>query len=339
MAADGKVPAHGVVRRFADSPGVIFGTAPPELRKPDEGAAVRDAISGSLGLRAANPDIRDFRARVPLNLSRKGIWGLRDRKDAAGRSGRDMLGEFQTEGSGLTAFDLDLVTWLSSRWLSQGDERSTGVETTLYGMVRDFFGHDAATSAGGYWRRILDSIERMRSTKVWMVVRAPLTERVVEIGDVTLISSRWAVVPSLRLQREPNEVIFRRVAGQRGTTLRLTLEDWWLNELRQGHTTTISWRAVRSLDRLSKRLYYQLEGDRFRRSADGAHQLRWYALETPFLQQLGIAGTQHAHVRRLLGQALERICQVDPRYDGFAIHRAARRRWQLVVWRKMGQGS
>lgn len=325
MASDGKVPARGFVRNL------------PAAGGGRETWEARAAVAETFGLPLKKLAIPDTRVRLPSNLCRKGIWLPAPDRARTRLTGTDMLGEFAVVGGRLTVFDLDVVAWLSTRWLRGGEEQIQSVEFTLYEMAANFFGKAPGRDPSGrHYEILVQSLDRLGSTQVSLVVRSPYSARRVSVGRVVLIPERWAIVDELRLKKKLDQVSWRELAGQRGVTVRVTLTDWWLGELRGGQLCTLPWRGLRKLTKLSKRLYYQLEADSFKlQDKDNRVEARWYAIERPFLAQLGMRVKEDHRARLQLVRAVESVCEVDERYLGAELRRQSRGRWLLVVRRRM----
>lgn len=322
MAPDGKLPPRGSAASAA---------AGGETRERWE---ARSAIAEVLGVPLKRA-IAEGRVRIPANLCRKGVWLPAPDNAVRKFSGTDMLGDFSVAGGPLTVFDLDVVAWLSTRWLRVGEDQVVSVEFTMYEMATEFFGKAPGRDPSGrHYELLVASLDRLGSTQISLVVRGPYSARRVSVGRLVLVPERWAIVDAMRLKKL-NKTTWRELAGQRGVTVRVTLTDWWLGELRGGQLCTLPWQHLRALSKLAKRLYYQLESDAFKLENDRARiEARWYAIEQPFLTQLGIQVKEAHRARLQLKRAVETICAIDSRYIGAELRKQGAGRWLLVVRRR-----
>lgn len=305
---------------------------------------VRAAVAESIGLKTVNTAIDDFRAVVPSALVRKGLWLPRIERVELPYRGLDVMASedtvrrgkesFSVAGSPLSVFDLDVCTWLCTRWYRGGQydlvspsKTDVPIETTMYEMCHEFFGN-----AGGKNRKLLyESLRRLHESHL-----------VFEHWDKGLDDYSWTemfnLLPRIRADvmdsgvsldltgpRDMKSDAWSKLSVGGNATLRIWLNSWVRDQLSSRSYTSLDWQMARSLDQVAKKLYYRLESDRFK-LLDGNEGLyvNEYRLHPRFFIEHGLRYKRDRDCRRVLGSAYERLRKTDARYRVAALVKKGR---------------
>jgi Replication initiator protein A len=295
---------------------------PAELtQSPQDGLEDLEPIASTPGrLRAPQ------RAALETNLSRRGFW-----LTVAGGPRQltlfeqaDRLGVYTVEPGprgALTVLELEVATWLCSRWREFDDVKIRRVPLALSQLAADF----GWPTGGSHLRRLGLALDRLTHTAI--------------------TSQLWAPGESQPRTRQTFHLLDRWQAGRADAPGQLReygwaeLGSWLLEQLRAEHLTYLDWPTLRRLERpAAKRLYVFLEAERFvrdpfARRVGGGWEKSWPV--GPEL--LATVGITHATARKaratLAGAAAEVRAEVSRYPEADVVSRSSGRGYVLVATR------
>jgi len=248
---------------------------------------------------------RPHRACLETNLTRRGLWlAVAGGTSGGGATlGEDRLGAFTVEpglSGPLTVTELEVITWLCSRWRELGDPSVRRVPLALAQVARDF----GWSTSGRNLARIALALDRLRDTAITLRVWAP--------GERTARARRrFGLLADWQAGRPDARGLLRHYGWA-------TLGDTLHAQLRGGHLTYLSWVELRRLDRpLAKRLFAFLEGERF----DGDEKC--WPIGLPLFATLGMATGGIRQARARLAVAAVDVEAVSARYARLRVDRVA----------------
>jgi len=266
-------------------------------------------------LRLVDPE----RACVETNLTRRGFWlavAGGPRQLALPLEDQDRFGSFAIEPGprgALTVTELEVLTWLCSRWRELSEPRLRRVPLSLSQLASDF----GWAGSGNHLRRLADALDRLTDAAITSEVWAP-REHEARMRERFHLIDRWRA-------GDPNR------SGQLRRYGWVELGSWLLEQLRGEHLTFVDWPTLRSFERpLAKRLYLLLEAERF---ALGPEK-RW-PVDRALFVTLGMATGKPRDARARLAEAARDVEATVPRYPLVVVRpREAGRGHFLVVRRR-----
>jgi Replication initiator protein A len=240
---------------------------------------------------------RPARACLETNLTRRGFWlalaGGAPRH-VAESSAEDRLGRFTLEpglSGPLTVTELEVITWVCSRWRELGDPGVRQVPLSLAQLAGDF----GWTRSGRNLRRLSLALDRLRD----VAITAELWAR----GErAARARRRFGLLADWQAGRPDSSGSLRRYGWA-------TLGDWLLAQLQAGHLTYLSWSELRALNRpVAKRLYAFLEGERF---VGGETQ---WPITPALFASLGMGAANPRQARATLAAAGREVERLATRY-------------------------
>jgi hypothetical protein len=277
----------------------------------DTSTAVSSPVSDRTPLRLVTPD----RAVIETNLGRRGFWlavAGGARQLTLPLDGEDRMGTFTVEPGPrgpLTVLELEVVTWLCSRWREHEDQDVREVPVSLSSLASDFSWSDSGTNL----RRLTLALDRLTDAAVTAEVWAP-GEKEARLRRRFHLLEGWQI-------GDPDR------AGRLRRTGSATIGDWLLGQLRGGHHTFLDWTTLRALDRpLAKRLYTFLEVERF----DVGAEKRW-AVDGDLFGLLGQGQGNPRDARTRLAGAAAEVQAVASRYRSVVVEPRRRGRGHVLV--------
>jgi len=266
------------------------------------------------------------RAALETNLSRRGFWLA-----VAGGPRQltlfeqaDRLGVYTVEPGArgaLTVLELEVATWLCSRWRELDDPKAQRVPMALAQVAADF----GWNTSGSNIRRLALALDRLTGAELtahyWTAGESePRTRR------------RFHLLESWQAGR-PDSPGRQRDYGW------VQLGSWLLEQLRAEHLTYLDWSTLRRLERpAAKRLFVFLEAERFvrdplARRVGGGWEKSW-AVGTDLFATVGITHATARKARVTLASAAAEVRAEVPSYpDADVVARPSGRGHMLVVTR------
>ncbi len=224
--------------------------------------------------------------------------------------------------------DLDVLAWLSERWLSTPPLDLEGwARFTLFDLTSDLY--RPRTPEHTDRKRIRASILRLMTTLVTVEgYDARRRERRDDARDRIATTS----APILQLVSELERVgpDPRKTGALRGSTFSVQLAPWLRDQLAAGGYTYLDFAILRRLDGLAKRLWVYLEAERFRAVGDG-RQATSFGLGRPALATIGAGNYERLRAARAaINRAGRAIVNADSRYEAVSVERRPGG-WSLVA--------
>ena len=224
--------------------------------------------------------------------------------------------------------DLDVLAWLSERWLATPPLDLDGwARFTLYDLTSDLY--RPRTPERTDRRRIRESLMRLMTTLITVEgYDARRQERRDEERDRIATTS----APILQLVSELERVgpDPRKTGALRGSTFSVQLAPWLRDQLAAGGYTYLDFAILRRLDGLAKRLWVYLEAERFKPAGNGRLATS-FGLGRPALASIGAGNyTRHRDARTKLRSAGASIAAADARYESVGVERRPGG-WSLVA--------
>lgn len=227
---------------------------------------------------------------------------------------RDFLGVIaRADRAPLGEAELDVLTWLSSRWYEQGRAESGRVAFTYYELAQALYG---AGKVGGrnneIIREALDNLHAVVITLSGVNVLTGEFERTFQ-SKVHILRT-LVVSEQLQLLEETGDV--GSVGGLRGATIEVQLEDWLVAQLDGQVALQLDWALQRRLSGLAKRLWLYLvaEEGRFETEGDAEAETLRVPLTQDVFGAMGIECARDRDNRAALRRAASRLCKQDPCY-------------------------
>lgn len=224
--------------------------------------------------------------------------------------------------------DLDVLAWISERWLSTPPLDLDGwARFTLYDLTSDLY--QPRTPERADRKRIRESIVRLMTTLVTVDgYDARRRERRDEDRDRIATTSAPIVQLVSELERVGPDP--RRLGALRGSTFAAQLAPWLCDQLAAGGYTYLDFSILRQLDGLAKRLWIYLEAERFKPGGDGRLGTH-FGLGRPALASIGAGNyKRHRAARAALVRASRQIMGADDRYESVSVERRPGG-WSLVA--------
>lgn len=218
----------------------------------------------------------------------------------------------------LGEIELDVMSWLTAEWWSQGAPLDGITRFTWYRLGRDMWG---SAPSGRHRAMLQEAIDNLMGAVVTLSGFDAHTGQPTPalFSDVHLLRS--VVRP------RPRGAVIDPVleGGKREDTVEVRLEDWIVAQLLGDYRLVLDWQVQRQLTGVAKRLWYYL-GAR----SDDFRPLPWpeqlqldVELTEFFLDSLSLTAARTRDRRAAIARAGKRIATVDPRYVHINVERTA----------------
>jgi hypothetical protein len=313
---DPRIAELGRRGQAAAAAAAALAVVEPESAAPQD-EAEREGGDGELAL-ASLRLVDPHRACIETNLTRRGFWvavagGVRQL--SLPLDGEDRFGTFTVEPGprgALTVLELEVVTWLCSRWRELGNPHQRRIPLSLSQLASDF----GWPGGGSHLRRLTVALDRLRQASITAEVWAPGEHEPRLRRHFGLVGEWQAGSPDAEGQ-------LRR----RGW---VEIGSWLLEQLRGEHLTFLDWPTLREFERpIAKRLYALLEAERF---SDGPEK-RWPVDDALFVT-LGMGRGNPRQARQRLGEAAAEVEGLVARYSKVAVLPRERGRGHLLIARR-----
>jgi hypothetical protein len=291
----------------------------------------------STPLRATNVNLPERRrSALETNISRSGIWDTGGRSEGEALHGTDLLGVVgRSEGSDLGPLEMDVFSWLTSRWFEQRAPSDGIVRCTLYELGRDMYGRKPS---GKEVRLLRQAIENLAGALVSLGgFNAHTGESKPKLVSLVHLveSAVWAENLDVAVPTRANAA---QTGALRGNSYEIKLGSWLIPQLHKRYVTYLDWRVQRKLDGLAKRLWVYLEAERYK-PVGGGREATYIILGEKAYTALGVRHGRDRDRRLALKRAGERIVQVDDHYVSVVVETNPMNRKTFRVLAERVQGA
>ena len=252
------------------------------------------------------------RGVMERNLALFPGWQLGPQRARRRVERRDFLGVIaRADRAPLGEAELDVLTWLSSRWYEQGSSESGRVTFTYYELAQALYGPGKVGGRNNeIIREALDNLHAVVITLSGVNVLTGEFERTFQ-SKVHILRT-LVVSEQLQLLEQGGDA--GSVGGLRGATLEVQLEDWLVAQLHGQVALQLDWGLQRRLSGLAKRLWLYLVAEDSRFEAGEGADVFEIPLTRDVFGALGIECARDRDNRAALRRAATRLCAQDSRY-------------------------
>lgn len=265
-------------------------------------------------------------------------WQLGRQEHQQGIERRDFLGAIASvKWATLGEVELDVLSWLSAQWWSQGAPRDGITRFTWYRLATDLWATEPGWQPGGRERRMLrDAVDNLMGAVVTLSGYNVHTGKATPslFSDVHILSS----VVGKRDHDVDAVVDPTHDGGLREDTVEVHLEDWLVAQLLGDCVALLDWQLQRQLSGLAKRVWCYLAGRTpdFTSGAWPGEEVLTVALSEDVYAGWSLNSARERNNRARVITAAARIVEADPRYVTIVVEPRVdeRRRYQLRAVRR-----